>query len=504
MAYSLYLKHLLFVDVMAVAAGFVLRAYAGLVAIDVDISEWLLLCTGLLALFLGFGKRRGEAVALGGQAHPQRPVLEEYSVDLIDELIAVVTPSIIVAYSLYAVLGSALAGDAPDGAVRDVRGVPGALPDPSSRARARGPDHGRLVGPAAAGLHPALGSQRRHDQRPQLVPRALVTGGTGFLGGHLATALEGAGFEVRLLDVNPPERGSREFVHADVSDAGAIRAAAEGCEVVVDNAALVPVTRASAAEYRSVNVGGCRNTLDAAGAAGAYVLHISSSAIFGVPSQLPVTDDAPLAAFEPYGRSKAEAEGVVHERRGAGLVVGSLRPRTLVGEGRLGLFDIIFARIRSGRRVPLFGRGQNRVQMCDVEDFCAAALAAIERRSNDDHNIGSAGFGTVREDLQGLIERVGSRSRLQPVPVWAIRAVLQPLDVVGRSPFNEWHWRSAPAPFYFDISRACAELGWEPRRTNLDALEHAYRHYERRTGTTTGSSAHRRPLRGALARLLRG
>jgi 4-hydroxybenzoate polyprenyltransferase len=105
-AYSLYLKHVLFVDVMTVAAGFVVRAYAGLVAIDVEISEWLLLCTGLLALFIGFGKRRGEAVALGGKAHPQRPVLEQYSVDLIDELIAVVTPSIIVAYSLYAVLAA--------------------------------------------------------------------------------------------------------------------------------------------------------------------------------------------------------------------------------------------------------------------------------------------------------------------------------------------------------------------------------------------------------------
>lgn len=105
-AYSLFLKQLLFIDVMAVAGGFVLRAYAGLVAIDVEISEWLLLCTGLLALFIGFGKRRGEAAALGGRAHPQRPVLEQYSVDLIDELIAVVTPSIIVAYSLYAVLAA--------------------------------------------------------------------------------------------------------------------------------------------------------------------------------------------------------------------------------------------------------------------------------------------------------------------------------------------------------------------------------------------------------------
>jgi nucleoside-diphosphate-sugar epimerase len=334
------------------------------------------------------------------------------------------------------------------------------------------------------------------------MPRALVTGGSGFLGAHLADALERAGYEVRTLDVNPPEAGGREFVRADVRDAEALRRAAAGCEVVVDNAALVPVTRASAEEYRAVNVGGCRNTLLAAEEAGAYVLHISSSAIFGVPPELPVRADSPLTPFEPYGRSKAEAEHVVDERRAAGQTIASLRPRTLLGEGRLGLFDVIFSRVRGGRRVPMFGSGSNRVQMCDVGDFCAAALAAIERRAGGDYNIGSAGFGTVREDLQGLIDRVGSSSRLQPVPVWAIRAVLQPLDAIGRSPFNEWHWRSAPEPFYFDISAAREGLGWEPRRTNVDALEHAYRQYVRRSDV--GSSAHRQPLRGTLARLLRG
>jgi 4-hydroxybenzoate polyprenyltransferase len=106
LAYSRVLKHVLFVDVMAISAGFVLRAFAGLVSIDVGISEWLLLCTGLISLFLGLGKRRGEAVALGGEAHPQRPVLEQYSVELLDELISVVTPSIFVAYALYAAIGA--------------------------------------------------------------------------------------------------------------------------------------------------------------------------------------------------------------------------------------------------------------------------------------------------------------------------------------------------------------------------------------------------------------
>jgi 4-hydroxybenzoate polyprenyltransferase len=106
LAYSNGLKHVLFLDVMAIAAGFVLRAAAGGLAIDVPISSWLLLCTGLLAVFLGFTKRRGEAVALGGTAQPKRPVLDHYSVGLLDELIAVVTPATLVVYSIYAVTGA--------------------------------------------------------------------------------------------------------------------------------------------------------------------------------------------------------------------------------------------------------------------------------------------------------------------------------------------------------------------------------------------------------------
>jgi 4-hydroxybenzoate polyprenyltransferase len=104
--YSLWLKHVLFVDVMTIAAGFVLRAYAGLVGLEVRISPWLLLATGLLALFLGLTKRRAEAVAIGGSAAPRRTVLEDYSVALLDELIAVVTPTTVMVYALYAVLGA--------------------------------------------------------------------------------------------------------------------------------------------------------------------------------------------------------------------------------------------------------------------------------------------------------------------------------------------------------------------------------------------------------------
>jgi 4-hydroxybenzoate polyprenyltransferase len=104
-AYSAWLKHILFIDVMAVAAGFVLRAYAGMLGVDAPISQWLLLCTGVLALFLGFAKRRGELVRLNGAA-PGRLVLNQYTLPLLDELIAVVTPTTVVVYALYAELGA--------------------------------------------------------------------------------------------------------------------------------------------------------------------------------------------------------------------------------------------------------------------------------------------------------------------------------------------------------------------------------------------------------------
>jgi 4-hydroxybenzoate polyprenyltransferase len=106
-AYSFGLKHVLFVDVMTIAAGFLARALAGLVAIGAELSPWLLLETGLLALFLGLTKRRAEVVALGVSSPEHRPVLEHYSVALLDELIAVTTPSILMVYAIYGVLGAA-------------------------------------------------------------------------------------------------------------------------------------------------------------------------------------------------------------------------------------------------------------------------------------------------------------------------------------------------------------------------------------------------------------
>jgi 4-hydroxybenzoate polyprenyltransferase len=100
-AYTLRLKHVVLIDVMAIGALFVIRAAAGAEAVDVRISPWLLICTALLALFLALAKRRGELVLVGAEAAPGRPVLEGYSLELVDQLVSVVAASTLIAYALY-------------------------------------------------------------------------------------------------------------------------------------------------------------------------------------------------------------------------------------------------------------------------------------------------------------------------------------------------------------------------------------------------------------------
>lgn len=99
--YTLYVKNIVILDVMSIALGFILRVSAGAVVIGVAISPWLLLCTFLLALFLGFSKRRNELLIFQENAYNHRRILEHYSLEFIDNMLSIVTTSTLISYSLY-------------------------------------------------------------------------------------------------------------------------------------------------------------------------------------------------------------------------------------------------------------------------------------------------------------------------------------------------------------------------------------------------------------------
>jgi nucleoside-diphosphate-sugar epimerase len=322
--------------------------------------------------------------------------------------------------------------------------------------------------------------------------RVAISGGAGFLGLHLARRLVADGHEVRTLDLVPLDdaglAGRIEELEGDVRVAADARRLAAGADVLVHAAAALPI-QVTRAAIRSVNVEGTAVTLGAALEAGVRrVVLVSSTAVYGVPDHHPIHEDDPLVGVGHYGGSKIEAERLclAFGRRGLEPVI--VRPKTFVGPERLGVFEILFDWIREGRRIPILGDGTNRYQLLAVEDLVDAVVRTLDAPvAGEALNVGAGRFGTVRDDLEGLIEHAGSRSRLRPVPARPAELALRGLELARLSPLAEWHYRTAHKDSFVGIDKARALLGWEPRLSNAETLCATYDWY----------LAHRDELRAA-------
>jgi nucleoside-diphosphate-sugar epimerase len=126
----------------------------------------------------------------------------------------------------------------------------------------------------------------------------------------------------------------------------------------------------------------------------------------------------------------------------------------------------------------MLGDGSNRYQLLAVEDLVEAiVLAADADVAGEVFNVGAEVFGTVREDLQALIEHAGSASRLQPVPARPAEVALRALELLRLSPLAEWHYRTAHRDSYVDVAKAGRVLGWTARFSNREALCRTYDWY---------------------------
>jgi nucleoside-diphosphate-sugar epimerase len=319
-----------------------------------------------------------------------------------------------------------------------------------------------------------------------------ITGGSGFLGLHLARRLLADGRAVRSLDLEPSALSGVEARLGDVRRREDARWLVQGADVLVHAAAALPI-RGSAGALHSVNVDGTRTVLEAAAEAGVRrAILVSSAVVYGLQPG-PIGEGAAPRPIEPYGRSKLESERIA---LGLGAVV--LRPTAFVGPGRLGVFGILFEWIREGRRIYTLGRGSNCYQLLAVADLVEGVLAAAERPvAAQTFNLGATSFGTVAEDLDELIRRAGSTSRVTPLPARPARVVLAGLAAARLSPLSAWHYRSAGENVVLDVAKAERELGWRPGSSNAEALWDAYAWYvaNRERVARSGGSTHLAPWR---------
>lgn len=309
----------------------------------------------------------------------------------------------------------------------------------------------------------------------------MITGGAGFLGINMARHLLQRGHTVTSLDIAPfdyPERSQITEVVGDIRNRADVDKAMKGVEIVIHTAAALPLYKAE--DIYSTDIEGTRTVLESALAHGIdRFIHISSTAVYGIPDHHPLYETDKLDGVGPYGISKIEAENVCIQARDK-ICAPIIRPKSFIGPERLGVFALFYDWAKDGKNFPVLGSGNNHYQLLDVEDLCDAIYlcANLDKAVvNDTFNVGAKEFTTFKKDYQAVLDFAGFGKKIIPLPaapaIWTLRI----LERLGISPLYKWVYETANKDSFVSIEKAENVLGWKPRYSNQQALIRNYQWY---------------------------
>lgn len=313
--------------------------------------------------------------------------------------------------------------------------------------------------------------------------KVAITGGAGFLGYHLCRELADKCDKIVVMDIAPIDKeeypSNCRYERVDVRSKQKLVGFLDDIDFIIHAAAALPLW--SKKDIFDTNINGTKNVLSGAKSRGVKrVIFVSSTAVYGVPEKHPIYEDDSLVGVGAYGESKIIAEKVCEEFRDNGLCVPIVRPKTFIGTGRLGVFQILYDWVKSGKRVPIIGDGENRYQLLEVEDLVDSIylmLTLPKYKVNDTFNVGATEFETVREDVGALCDYSGTGARVFQVPSRIAKPMLSLLWILKLSPLYKWVYDTADKDSYVSSQKAQKVLGWEPQYSNKDALIRSYRWY---------------------------
>lgn len=310
----------------------------------------------------------------------------------------------------------------------------------------------------------------------------LITGGAGFLGINMTRYLLERGHRVVSIDKEPfdyPERNQITEICGDIRDLNAVERSMQGVDIVIHTAAALPLY--SEHDIMTTDVDGTRNVIDSALKHNVErFIHISSTAVYGIPDHHPLLETDKLDGVGPYGKAKILAEEVCLEYRKKGMIVPIIRPKSFIGPERLGVFALFYDWAKDGKGFPMLGSGKNRYQLLDVEDLCDAIYlcATLEpERANDTFNIGAKEFTTMKEDYQAVLDYAGFGKKIHPLPAAPAIMTLRVLEALNLSPLYKWVYETASKDSFVSIEKAEQKLGYAPKFSNKDALIRNYKWY---------------------------
>jgi nucleoside-diphosphate-sugar epimerase len=340
--------------------------------------------------------------------------------------------------------------------------------------------------------------------------KVLITGGSGFLGINLARYLYTKGYDIAVIDLvkfdYPDMKDKITFLQGDIRHRKSVEKIMKGCDYVVHCAMALPLYPKE--EIMTTGVDGTRIILETAEKFNIKrTVHISSTAVYGIPDHHPLKEDDRLQGVGYYGQAKILAEEVCLEFRNKGMIVPILRPKSFIGPERLGVFAIYYDWAHRGKNIPLIGNGKNRYQLLDVEDLCEAirlSMTIDEKNANDTFNIGAKKFTTMAEDFGSVLKYKGANKHVVCIPAAPLILVLRILEFLKLSPLYKWVYETAPHDSFVSIQKAEKQLGYKPKYSNKDAIIRNYEWYLAHVNDFEGKSgvSHRVPWKQGILKFV--
>ncbi len=335
----------------------------------------------------------------------------------------------------------------------------------------------------------------------------FITGGSGFLGINMIRYLLQRGHEVVSYDLLPfdyPEKDKIKWIVGDIRNPKFLTESMKGSDAVIHMAAALPLY--STEDIRTTDIDGTRNVCQASLDNGIQrMVHISSTAVYGIPDHHPLFETDKLDGVGEYGKAKIAAEKICEDYRKKGITIPILRPKSFIGPERLGVFALFYDWASTGHGFPMIGSGNNRYQLMDVEDFCDGIYLASTlptEKVNDVFNFGAKEFTTMKEDYQAVLDKAGFGKKITGFPAWPMIWTLRILEALHLSPLYKWVYETASKDSFVSIEKAERVLGWRPKYSNKDALIRNYEWYLASKDNFKGESgvSHRVPWKqGILA-----
>ena len=311
----------------------------------------------------------------------------------------------------------------------------------------------------------------------------LITGGAGFLGINLVRYLLERGHKVASLDIAEFDYADAKdkvtIYNGDIRDKAALDRSMAKVDIVIHTAAALPLYKKE--DIYSTDLDGSRNVMEVAAAHKIKrVIHISSTAVYGIPDHHPLVEEDDLVGVGPYGEAKVKAEAICLAYRDKGMCVPIIRPKSFIGPERLGVFALFYDWAKDGKGFPMIGNGKNRYQLLDVEDLCEAIYLCAtldEKKVNDTFNIGASEFETMKEDYQAVLDHAGFGKKIKTFPAAPMIWTLRFLELLKLSPLYKWVYETASKDSFVSIEKAQRVLGFDPKFSNQQSLIRNYEWY---------------------------